>query len=274
MVEESYLKDLELIYPVGNTHLSYYEDVLEEFEKEDIDFENSKIMTVGSDLIGWWLKGEFPKAEVTTVEANLEAAYFQNLAGYYLSDDSSQSSIDEVKNYLGIENRSNRRPGFLNEDNEIPSNVRASHQRFLDDSEYFDEIPSISKVFFAFNEFCPEVIDEIGFETRKPDNTVIGDLRNEDLPEADVAFTNNVVDKMSITNFIESLEENMRSEGYFEMYASRRKDKVKEALDDIDEGVFQYTLFNPNVDLRWTPEEYKNGSEEGYDALVALSKPL
>ncbi|MFB6241307.1 MAG: hypothetical protein ABEJ36_00710 [Candidatus Nanosalina sp.] len=40
-------------YPVGNTHLSYYDDVMDYFQDRGFEPESSEILTVGTNLVGW-----------------------------------------------------------------------------------------------------------------------------------------------------------------------------------------------------------------------------
>lgn len=73
------------VYQVGNTHLSYYDDVMDYFQDEGFEPEDSDIVTVGSNLVGWYLKHEYPSAHVETVEVEPRTAEMQNEIGRLLS---------------------------------------------------------------------------------------------------------------------------------------------------------------------------------------------
>lgn len=266
-LEESGSPEFQLVYPVGNTHLDYYEDVVDIFEENGADLEDSRVLTVGTDLVGWWLKDRYPGAEVTTVEVSPYAAYMQNFAGYHLETGRSPS---EVKHLMGVEDGDNRFPGFL-EGEEVPRDVEHAHREYVEDpATAFGQVPEFERMRFANGDFYPEILDEIGSSVSRPDRNVIDDVRNAGIPEVDVAFTNNVSDRMGrgadIEPFREVMEDVLSDDGYLEMYASTNRREVHDQLEDSN-GVFSDIRFNPDVDFWWVPGDHMDRD----DPLVALA---
>ncbi|MFB6190417.1 MAG: hypothetical protein ABEJ91_02485 [Candidatus Nanohaloarchaea archaeon] len=256
-----------LVYPVGNTHLSYYEDVSEIFEEEGAAIEDGHVMTVGADLVGWWLKDRYPGAEVTTVEVNPYAAYMQNFAGYQLENGRRPA---EVKQLMGVEDSDNQLPGFLEEER-VPRDVEEAHLDYVNDPETaFNQVPDFEMMRFANGDFYPEILDEIGSSARRPDRSVVEDVRDAGLPEVDVAFTNNVSDRMGrgsdIESFQQVMEDVLADDACLEMYSSTNREEVRHQLEESD-GAFSDIRFNPDVDFWWVPGDYMDRD----DPLVALA---
>lgn len=59
---------MEEVYPVGNTHKTYYEDVLDYFEEKGFESENSHILVVGGELIAWTIKSRYPDSHVESID--------------------------------------------------------------------------------------------------------------------------------------------------------------------------------------------------------------
>lgn len=265
------LHELELVYPVGNTHLPYYKDVINFFQDEGADPEKLHIMTVGSDLVGWWLKDRFPDSEVTVVEANEDASYLQNFAGYYLSNELEEGSVEELKHYMGINDRSNVTPGFLDQ-GETPEEIKEVHQDFVSAPETpFQDVPDFSGMSFAYNEFYPEILEEIKSNSKKPNRFLKKDLRQVEL-EADIVFTNNIIDKIESREFIDEIDRITSEESYVELYASSEKETTRTLLEDYSNSNSFTMDFNPEVDFWWTPLTQEQERDQ-YTPLLALKYP-
>lgn len=83
------------VYQVGNTHLSYYDDVMDYFANRGFEADGSEVVTVGANLIGWYLKDRYPEAEVETVEVEGRTAEIQNRIGERLSEGCRPSWLQE-----------------------------------------------------------------------------------------------------------------------------------------------------------------------------------
>ncbi|MFB6175102.1 MAG: hypothetical protein ABEJ87_03925, partial [Candidatus Nanohalobium sp.] len=254
-------------YPVGNTHLPYFEDVTDYFEEEGLEPEDSHIVTVGSDLIGWWMKDEYPEAEVTTVEVNPRTSYLQNFAGDYLSRPDAGKSTDELKELIGIDDPTTGIPNFVEED-VTPLEVLDEHTEYVRrPGTVFDQVPDFSQVGFAFRDFYPGIIDEIGFNTQRPDNHVIGDFRQVDIDDADAVFTNNVVDTMGRDELYTGLDDVTGDQSYVEVVSepgSHDADDLKGGFPDLEAEI------NPDVDFWWKPSPLEQKEEDGYRPTVVL----
>ncbi len=257
-------------YPVGNTRLPYFEDVTDYFEEEGLEPENSHIVTVGSDLVGWWLKDQYPEAEVTTVEVNPRTSYMQSFAGDYLSRPGADKSEEELKRLMGIDDPSTGIPSFV-EDGVTPVEVLDHHTEYVQrPGTGFDQVPDFSEVGFAWRDFYPGIIDEIGFNTKKPDNHVIGDFREVDIDDADAVFTNNVVDTVGKDEFYTGLDEITGDQAYVEVVSepgSHGSDDLKGGLPDLEAEI------NPDVDFWWKPSPEEEKRSGGYRPTVALYSP-
>ncbi|MFB6115718.1 MAG: hypothetical protein ABEK04_05550 [Candidatus Nanohalobium sp.] len=257
-------------YPVGNTHLPYFEDVTDYFEDEGLEPEDSHIVTVGSDLVGWWLKDQYPEAEVTTVEVNPRTSYMQNFAGDYLSRPDAEKSTEELKELMGIDDPSTGIPNFV-EDGVTPVEVLDRHTEYVQRPDTnFDEAPDFSEVGFAWKDFYPGIIDEIGFNTERPDNHVIGDFRYEDIDEADAVFTNNVVDTVGKEEFYRGLNSITGEEAYVEVVSEPSSYEDEELTD---KGLGLEAEINPEVDFWWQPSPEEEKEADGYRPTVALYTP-
>lgn len=256
------------VYPVGNVHLPYYEDVTENFVDRGLEPEDSHLVTVGSDLIGWWLKGQFPEAEVTTVEVNPRTAYMQNFAGDYLSQE--DGSVEELKGFLGIDKPGTGIPAFV-EDGETPEEVLEAHEDYVEkEASSFDEVPDFSEIGFAWKDFYPEILDEIGFETARPDSQIVGDFRHEAIPEADAMYTNNVVDTVGKKDFYSAVRDTLADDGYLEATSEPSSYENKEAFDP---SLGLEADVNPDVDFWWRPSPEEEREAPGYRPTVVLYSP-
>ena len=258
------------VYPVGNTHLPYYEDVTERFLDQGLEPEEAHIVTVGSDLVGWWLKDKFPESEVTTVEVNPKTSYMQNFAGNYLSRQANGKSIDELKRFLGIEDPSTGIPDFV-DDGDIPEGVMEAHIDYVDeeDSE-FDQVPDFSQIGFAWRDFYPEILDEIGFNAEKPDNHVIGDLRYAGIEEADAMYTNNVIDIVGRSDFYSAVGGILSEKGYLELNSEPGSYSGAEAFEP---SLGLEAEIDPEVDFWWQPSPEEEKDERRYSSTVVLYSP-
>ncbi len=255
------------VYPVGNVHLPYYEDVTEDFVDRGLEPEDSHIVTVGSDLIGWWLKGRYPEAEVTTVEVNPRTSYMQNFAGNYLSGPEEDRSVEELKGLIGVTDPSTGIPDFV-EDGETPEEVMNEHREYVGrEDTSFDEVPDFSQVGFAWKDFYPEILDEIGFNTRRPDNQIVGDFREQDIPEADAFYTNNVIDTVGEESFYRAVEEIMKDDAYLEVVSEPEGQQLREEFSGLEPDM------NPDVGFWWQPSPEEEKYREGYRPSVALYRP-
>lgn len=91
---------MDHLYPVGNTHLSYYDDVMDYFTDQGFTAEDSDIVTVGANLVGWYLKDQYPEATVQTLEVEERTAEMQNMIGRQLSEGADPESLrDRVESY-------------------------------------------------------------------------------------------------------------------------------------------------------------------------------
>lgn len=258
------------VYPVGNTHLPYYEDVTERFLDQGFEPEDSHIVTAGSDLIGWWLKNMFPEAEVTTVEVNPKTSYMQNFAGNYLSDESEEKSIAELERLLGIQDPSTGIPDFV-EDEKVPDDVMNAHTDYInDEASSFDQVPDFADIGFAWKDFYPEVLEEIGFNTSRPDNHVIGDIRHERIGEADLMYTNNVIDIVGRRDFYSTVGDILSDGGYLEVNSEPGSYEGEEAFDG---SLGLKGEVNPDVDFWWQPSPEEEKDEQGYSSTVVLYGP-
>ena len=254
------------VYPVGNVHLPYYEDVTENFMDKGLEPEDSHIVTVGSDLIGWWLKGKFPEAEITTVEVNPRTSYMQNFAGDYLSQ--HKGSIEDLKGLLGIDDHDTGIPAFV-EEGETPETVMDAHREYVEkEASKFDEVPDFSEVGFAWKDFYPGILDEIGFETKRPDNQIIGDFRHESVPEADAIYTNNVIDTVGKKDFYSEVRDILSDEAYLE--TTSEPSSYEEVFDP---SIGLEPDLNPEVDFWWQPSPPEEKESPGYRPTVVLYSP-
>ncbi|AOV95069.1 hypothetical protein AQV86_04055 [Nanohaloarchaea archaeon SG9] len=258
----------QLAYPSGNVHLPYFEAVAERFEGEGLEPEDAHIVTVGSDLVGWWLKDRYPEAEVTTVEVNPRTSYLQNFAGDYLSRPGPGKSTDELKEFLGIDDPGTGIPNFV-EDGKVPGEVLEKHREYAGRPETgFDEIPDFSEIGFAWKDFYPGVIDEIGFNTERPDNQVIGDFREQNLSGADAVYTNNVFDVVGGESFYGGIEKFLKDEAYLEMVSEPGSEQeIREQFSGLEADL------NPDIDFWWKPSPKEEKEKPGYRPSVALYSP-
>lgn len=256
------------VYPTGNIHLSYYEDVIDFFESEGADFQDSKIVTVGADLIGWYLKERFPDAEVETVEVNSSTSYLQNFAGNYLSNEEPRKSYEKLKSLLGLNTNLDR------------STVLSEHQNFVEsENSPFDDEKDVLEMEFQPGEYYAEILNEIGFNTRQPDETHVEDIRDVSICHADIAFTNNIYDKVGPAEFQESISGLVDNEGFLEMntltpsYNKNLEPEPVRKLEFSDSSVFYDPEVNPDVRFWWNflPEEEKNTTD--YSETVLLFTP-
>lgn len=254
-------------YPVGNVHLPYYEEVMERFMDKGLEPGDSHIVTVGSDLIGWWLKDNHPEAEVTTVEVNPQTSYLQNFAGDYLSEEEDEKSVKELRKLMGISDPSTGIPDFV-EDGETPEEINDEHEKYVEkEASRFDEVPDFSKIGFAWEDFYPEILDEIGFNTTSPDNQVVGDFRYEDIPEADAVFTNNVINAVGEESFYEGLEDILKEEAYLEVVSEPGITQLRDEYGGLKAEK------NPETDFWWKPSPEAEKDLEGYRTEIALYSP-
>lgn len=148
---------VEEIYPVGNTGREYYDQVIEFFQAKGADFNNSNIVMIGSDLIGWYLKDRFPQANVTTIEENSTTSRLQNRVGELLYE---KAPADEVL------------------------------------SKTFEEHLSDSSEAGFIGTTYSDVVYELENNVSPPDESIVSDFRNVGF-DADIVFTNNVYDYSS-----------------------------------------------------------------------------
>lgn len=254
-------------YPVGNVHLPYYEDVSEYFVDRGLEPEDSHVVTVGSNLIGWWLKNQYPEAEVTTVEVNPRTSYLQDFASDYLSEPEEDRSVEELKGLIGITDPSTGIPGFV-EDGETPEDIMKEHKEYVERQETnFDEVPDFSQIGFAWKDFYPEILDEIGFNTQRPENQMIGDFREQDIPEADAVYTNNVIDTVVKESFYEGLEDMMKDDAYIELVSEPGGRPLGKEFSGLQREM------NPDVGFWWRPSPEEKKQKEDYMPLIALYTP-
>lgn len=258
------------VYPVGNAHLPYYEDVTDRFLDEGFEPEDSHIVTAGSDLIGWWVKDKFPETEVTTVEVNPRTSYLQNFAGNYLSEDGENKSIEDLKRLIGIEDPSTGIPDFV-EDGDVPEDIMNVHRDYVESEDTnFDEVPDFSEIGFAWKDFYSNILDEIGFNASRPDNHIVGDLRHEGIEEADVMYTNNIIDTVGREEFYNTVRDTLSNQGYLEITSEPSSYEGNEAFDDslgLDAEV------NPDVNFWWQPSPETEKGKQGYRPTVVLYSP-
>ncbi len=92
------------MYQVGNTHLSYYDDVMDYFSERGFESSDSDIVTVGANLVGWYLKDQYPEASIHTVEVESRTAEMQNRIGRQLSEGADPESLrSSVQSYDFLE---------------------------------------------------------------------------------------------------------------------------------------------------------------------------
>ena len=171
---------VDKVYPVGNTHLKYYEDVMDYFEQQGFEPEESEILTVGADLIGWNLQDRYPDASVGTLEINPKTSSVQYEVGERLLEDENPLSV--------------------------VSDVRKGVSGFDHILDWSDEVGNI----------YPEIVLELGNDVARPRSGSVGDFADYG-GDADVVLTNNVSDYMNRGEFLESLVRTDAS--YAEMYS-------------------------------------------------------
>ena len=255
------------VYPVGNIHLQYFEEVTERFVDGGLEPEDAHIVTVGSDLIGWWLKGQYPEAEVTAVEANPRTSYLQSFAGDYLSDTGTKKSTEQLKGLIGIDDPSTGIPSFVEQD-ETPQEVMEAHEDYVQRPDTrFDEVPDFPEIGFAWKDFYSGIIDEIGFDTERPDNHIIGDFRDQEIPDADAVYTNNVIDIVGEESFYRGLEDIMKDEAYLEAFSEPGGEALREEFSGLNSEM------NPDIGFWWQPSPDEERHQEGYRPQIALYSP-
>lgn len=258
------------VYPVGNVHLPYFKDVLNNFEDRGLGPEDSHIITVGSDLVGWWLKDQYPEAEVTTVEVNPRTSYMQNFAGDYLSRPHAEKSTEELKQLIGIDDPTTGVPNFVEED-VTPIEVLDRHTEYVQRPDTrFDDVPDFSEIGFAWKDFYPGILDEIGFNTKRPENQIIGDFREVDIEDADAVLTNNVVDTIGKDEIYRGIDQITKDEAYIEMVSepgSYQDNDLKDNSLGLD------TEIDPELDFWWQPSPEEEKEATAYRPTVALYVP-
>ena len=96
---------MEEVYPVGNTHKAYYDDVLVYFEREGFDSEDSHILVVGGELIAWSVKDRYPESRVESIDVEertlaLQSSIAERLrSGEDPADISQQIESRELRNF-------------------------------------------------------------------------------------------------------------------------------------------------------------------------------
>lgn len=84
---------MDEVYPVGNTHKSYYDDVLDYFERQGFEPENSRILVVGGELIAWNIKDRFPKSHVESIDVEEKTLELQSGIAERLESGEDPSTI-------------------------------------------------------------------------------------------------------------------------------------------------------------------------------------
>lgn len=90
---------MEEVYPVGNTHKAYYDDVLDYFEDEGFASEGSHILVVGGELIAWNIKNRYPKSEVESIDVSERTMDIQSdIAERLASGEEPSRIVEEIDN--------------------------------------------------------------------------------------------------------------------------------------------------------------------------------
>lgn len=71
---------MEEVFPVGNTHLAYYEDVLDYFEDRGFSGDGH-VLVVGGELIAWHVKDRYPEAFVESIDVEERTLEMQSNVG-------------------------------------------------------------------------------------------------------------------------------------------------------------------------------------------------
>lgn len=90
---------MEEVYPVGNTHLPYYTDVMDHFEERGFSGEDDNILVVGGELIAWHMKDQYPDSFVQSIDIQDRTLELQSGIAERLSNGvNPETLINEVKN--------------------------------------------------------------------------------------------------------------------------------------------------------------------------------
>jgi hypothetical protein len=202
---------LNQVYPVGHTHLKYYDDVMEYFGEEGFEPEGSTVLTVGADLVGWYLKDQYPEAHVETVEIDPRTAEMQEDIGERLS-----RGEDPV---------------------EIRQDLEQNPGTFLDSRlDLGEEIGTI----------YPGVVEEIGENASRPDASHVTDFSGYS-GDADIVLTNNVSDYMETDEFFQAVEST--GADYLEMYSVLPG--ADELIEEGSEDLGMKSEIDPDLRFDW-----------------------
>ncbi len=90
---------MDEVYPVGNTHKAYYDDVLDHFEDEGFESEGSHILVVGGELVAWNIKDRYPESDVESIDVSEKTMDIQSGIGERLASGENPSQIrEEIEN--------------------------------------------------------------------------------------------------------------------------------------------------------------------------------
>jgi hypothetical protein len=88
---------MEEVFPVGNTHLPYYEDVMDHFEERGFEPEDSHVLVVGGELVAWHLKDRYPGAQVESIDVEERTMELQrNFAERLESGEDPERLVEEL----------------------------------------------------------------------------------------------------------------------------------------------------------------------------------